>query len=144
MLLRKSLHYHPMRRAFANQVEYLSRHRSRWDESETMIDRYLERIVEYRSRIDIAEFPKLPFVAIGSKVRYIETDTNRWSQMSLCYPEDEREEWGMISFASPNGRKLLLRQVDDVLLLDGEGGPVRVCIRSIECTGQLAGKGSLE
>ena len=141
MILRRMLHYHPLQKGITKQINYILDYRNRLRETlttkeleewDTFMERYITKLVEYKSNLDISDFPRLPFVTIGSRVRLVGCNQKIWTQVSVCYPEREQEKWGMFSFASCNGKRLLLLKVDDRVSLETERGQIDVRIHSIE------------
>jgi hypothetical protein len=144
LILRKLLHYHPVQKGITKQINYILDRRAQLSNAlhgndklvdcDMLMDRYISQLVDYKTTVDIADFPNLPFVMIGSRVRLIGNDSKMWTQVSVCYPENEQEEWGMFSFDSINGRELLLSRVHDVVCLSTHRGQIDVRIHSIEIT----------
>lgn len=82
----------------------------------------------------ISLFPK---VYIGTKVtvRYDEEDETE--DYVICFPEQSNPEQGFISFLSPVGRQLLLRNIGDQIPLRIPTGDLLVTITNIAYIGDL-------
>lgn len=79
-------------------------------------------------------FPK---VYIGTKVTVWYEDENDVEDYVICFPEQSDPDSGFISFLSPVGKQLLLKNIDEKLLLKIPTGDVSVTIKEITYGGNL-------
>jgi transcription elongation factor GreA len=79
-------------------------------------------------------FPK---VLIGTKVTVWYEEDNETEDYVICYPEQSDPDRGYISFLSPVGRQLLLKNNGEKLSLKIPTGELLVTIKEISYVGQL-------
>ncbi|EKN65751.1 hypothetical protein BABA_18352 [Neobacillus bataviensis LMG 21833] len=76
-------------------------------------------------------------VFIGTKVTVLLEEDNETEDFVICLPEQSNPDSGFISFLSPVGRQLLLRNLGEQLLLKIPTGDLQVTIRDISYVGDL-------
>lgn len=76
----------------------------------------------------ISFFPK---VYIGTKVTVWYEEDNEAEDYVICFPEQSNPDEGFISFLSPVGKQLLLRNIGEQLLLKIPTGHLSVTIKEI-------------
>lgn len=86
----------------------------------------------------ISFFPK---VLIGTKVTVWYEEDNETEDYVICYPEESDPDRGYISFLSPVGRQLLLKNNGEKLSLKIPTGELLVTIKEISYAGQLLDQG---
>nr|WP_263327273.1 GreA/GreB family elongation factor [Neobacillus sp. Marseille-Q6967] len=79
-------------------------------------------------------FPK---VLIGTKVTVMYDEDNETEDYIICFPEQSDPDSGFISFLSPVGRQLLLKQIGETLSLKIPTGELMMTIREISYAGHL-------
>ncbi|MEH7252302.1 GreA/GreB family elongation factor [Neobacillus niacini] len=82
----------------------------------------------------ISSFPK---VYIGTKVTVWYEEDQEAEDYVICYPEQSDPDTGFISFLSPVGKQLLLKNINEKLLLKIPTGEVPVTIKEITYGGSL-------
>jgi transcription elongation factor GreA len=78
---------------------------------------------------------------IGTKVTVWYEEDNESEDYVICYPEQSDPDRGYISFLSPVGRQLLLKNNGEKLSLKIPTGELIVTIKEISFTGQLLDEG---
>lgn len=76
-------------------------------------------------------------VFIGTKVTVLFEEDNETEDFVICLPEQSNPDSGFISFLSPVGRQLLLRNLGEQLSLKIPTGDLQVTIRDISYVGDL-------
>ncbi|WP_423798777.1 GreA/GreB family elongation factor [Neobacillus sp. SAB-20_R2A] len=82
----------------------------------------------------IASIPK---VYIGTKVTVMYLDDQETEEYVICFPEESDPDKGFISFLSPVGRQLLLKNIGEELSLKIPTGELGVSIKEISYFGGL-------
>lgn len=82
----------------------------------------------------ISLFPK---VFIGTKVTVLYDEDNESDEFVICFPEQSDPDSGFISFLSPVGRQLLLRELGEQLSLRIPTGDLQMTIKDISYVGDL-------
>ncbi|MBS4216091.1 MULTISPECIES: GreA/GreB family elongation factor [Neobacillus] len=82
----------------------------------------------------IASIPK---VYIGTKVTVMYLDDQETEDYVICFPEESDPDKGFISFLSPVGRQLLLKNIGEELSLKIPTGELGVSIKEISYFGGL-------
>ena len=85
--------------------------------------------------------PFYPKVLIGTKVTVWYEEDNETEDYVICYPEQSDPDSGYISFLSPVGRQLLLKNNGEKLSLKIPTGELFVTIKEISYAGQLLDQG---
>jgi transcription elongation factor GreA len=80
-------------------------------------------------------------VLIGTKVTVWYEEDNETEDYVICYPEESDPDRGYISFLSPVGRQLLLKNNGEKLSLKIPTGELLVTIKEISYAGQLLDQG---
>ncbi|MDR4888283.1 GreA/GreB family elongation factor [Fredinandcohnia sp. QZ13] len=88
-------------------------------------------INELKSYLEIEVSGPIPKVFIGTKVTVMFDGDDDTEDYYICLPKQSDPDAGCISFLSPVGRQLLLRKVDDNVLLNTPAGSLPVTIKSI-------------
>ena len=76
----------------------------------------------------ISTFPK---VYIGTKVTVWYEEDNEAEDYTICIPEQSNPDSGFISFLSPVGKQLLLKNIGEKIMLKIPTGEVSVTIKEI-------------
>ncbi|MFJ5715291.1 GreA/GreB family elongation factor [Neobacillus sp. NPDC093127] len=79
----------------------------------------------------------IPKVFIGTKVTVLYDDDNETEDYVICFPEQSEPDQGHISFLSPVGRQLLLKNLGEQLSLKIPTGEIPVTIKEITYAGEL-------
>ncbi|WP_449538568.1 GreA/GreB family elongation factor [Ferdinandcohnia sp. Marseille-Q9671] len=96
---------------------------------------HLENFVkDIQKNVDQVPIPK---VFIGTKVTVIFDGEDDTEDYYICLPKQSDPDAGCISFLSPVGRQLLLREIGDEILLSTPAGGVPVTIQNISFAGNL-------
>jgi transcription elongation factor GreA len=85
----------------------------------------------------IGAFSDLPKVYIGTKVTILYDEDNEKEDYVICLPEQSDPDRGYISFLSPVGRQVLLKNIGDKVALKIPTGDLWVSIQDISYVGQL-------
>ena len=93
-----------------------------------------ELLKENNKKKIISSFPK---VYIGTKVTVWYEEDHEEEDYVICYPEQSDPDTGFISFLSPVGKQLLLKNINEKLLLKIPTGEVPVTIKEITYGGNL-------
>ncbi len=83
----------------------------------------------------ITTFPK---VYIGTKVTVWYEEDNEAEDYVICFPEQSNPDSGLISFLSPVGKQLLLKNLGEKLMLKIPSGEVSVTIKEITYGGNFS------
>jgi transcription elongation factor GreA len=83
----------------------------------------------------ITTFPK---VYIGTKVTVWYEEDNEAEDYVICFPEQSNPDSGLISFLSPVGKQLLLKNLGEKLMLKIPSGEVSVTIKEITYGGSFS------
>ncbi|MCH6267958.1 GreA/GreB family elongation factor [Neobacillus citreus] len=95
----------------------------------------LEEILKQNQKNSfIASIPK---VYIGTKVTVMYLDDQETEEYVICFPEESDPDKGFISFLSPVGRQLLLKNIGEELSLKIPTGELGVSIKEISYFGGL-------
>lgn len=95
----------------------------------------LEEILKQNQKNSfIASIPK---VYIGTKVTVMYIDDQETEEYVICFPEESDPDKGFISFLSPVGRQLLLKNIGEELSLKVPTGELGVSIKEISYYGGL-------
>ncbi|TWE01062.1 transcription elongation factor GreA [Neobacillus bataviensis] len=96
-----------------------------------------------KHKSSITFFPK---VYIGTKVTVWYDEEHETEDYVICFPEQIDPDGGYISFLSPVGRQLLLKEIGESLSLKVPTGEISVTIKDISYVGHLldAGKQTKE
>lgn len=95
----------------------------------------LEEILKQNKKNSfIASIPK---VYIGTKVTVMYLDDQETEEYVICFPEESDPDKGFISFLSPVGRQLLLKNIGEELSLKIPTGELGVSIKEISYFGGL-------
>jgi transcription elongation factor GreA len=95
----------------------------------------VEELLKNNNRKRIFSF--FPKVYIGTKVTVWYEDENEAEDYVICFPEQSDPDSGFISFLSPVGKQLLLKNIGERLLLKIPTGDVSVTIKEITYGGNL-------
>lgn len=87
-----------------------------------------------RKNAGISLFPK---VYIGTKVTVLYEDEGDTEDYVICFPEHSDPDRGFISFLSPVGRQLLLKELGEKISLKIPTGELQVTIKEISYVGEL-------
>ncbi|MCM3767817.1 GreA/GreB family elongation factor [Neobacillus niacini] len=79
----------------------------------------------------------IPKVFIGTKVTVIYDEDDETEDYVICFPEDSDPDRGFISFLSPVGRQLLLKEIGERIPLKVPTGELAVTIKEISYVGYL-------
>ncbi|WHY84215.1 GreA/GreB family elongation factor [Neobacillus novalis] len=79
----------------------------------------------------------IPKAFIGTKVTVLYDDDNETEDYTICFPEQSEPDQGLISFLSPVGRQLLLKNLGEQLSLKIPTGELQVTIKEISYVGDL-------
>jgi transcription elongation factor GreA len=77
----------------------------------------------------------LPKVFIGTRVTVLYNDDNETEDYIICFPEQSDPDSGRISFLSPVGRQLLLKNIGETLSLKIPTGELMITIKEISYVG---------
>jgi transcription elongation factor GreA len=83
----------------------------------------------------ISEKDKIPKVFVGTQVTLFYEDDNDVEDFTICFPEKSNPDNGYISFLSPVGRQLLLKNIGDKISLSIPNGSMPVMIKNIKFAG---------
>lgn len=76
-------------------------------------------------------------VYIGTKVTVQYDDEDDFEEYVICFPEQSDPDRGFISFLSPVGRQLLLKEMGEKISLKVPTGKLQVTIKEISYVGNL-------
>lgn len=93
-----------------------------------------ELLKENNRKRTISDFPK---VYIGTKVTVWYEEDNETEDYVICFPEQSDPDSGFISFLSPVGKQLLLKDLGENLALKIPTGEVSVTIKEITYGGSF-------
>jgi transcription elongation factor GreA len=80
-------------------------------------------------------FLSLPKVYIGTKVTIFYDEDNETEDYVICFPEQSDPDIGYISFLSPVGRQVLLKNIGDKVALKIPTGDLWITIKDISFVG---------
>jgi transcription elongation factor GreA len=95
----------------------------------------IEDLLKINQRNDFISF--FPKVYIGTKVTVLYDEENETEDYVICYPEQSDPDSGFISFLSPVGRQLLIKNIGEKLSLKIPTGELSVKIKEISYVGHL-------
>ncbi|WP_175638119.1 GreA/GreB family elongation factor [Metabacillus schmidteae] len=81
--------------------------------------------------------PFLPKVYIGTRVTVLFDEENDTEDFVICFPEQSDPDSGCISFLSPVGRQLLLKEIGEKIMLKVPTGELPVRIKELSYVGHL-------
>ncbi|MBL4953957.1 GreA/GreB family elongation factor [Neobacillus sp. OS1-32] len=93
-----------------------------------------ELLNQNRKNAVISFFSK---VYIGTKVTVQYDDEDDFEEYVICFPEQSDPDRGFISFLSPVGRQLLLKEMGEKISLKVPTGKLQVTIKEISYVGNL-------
>ncbi|MCM3568920.1 GreA/GreB family elongation factor [Neobacillus mesonae] len=85
-----------------------------------------------RKNLYISLFPK---VYVGTKVTVLYDEEEDTEDYVICFPEQSEPDIGHISFLSPVGRQLLLKEIGEKISLTIPTGELHVTIKEISYVG---------
>ncbi|MCH1627900.1 GreA/GreB family elongation factor [Ferdinandcohnia quinoae] len=80
----------------------------------------------------------IPKVFIGTKVTVLYEDDGDTEEFYICLPKQSNPDEGYISFLSPVGRQLLLKNIGEKISLTIPSGALPVSIKQVTFVGNLA------
>ncbi|MEH7224000.1 GreA/GreB family elongation factor [Bacillus sp. JJ1566] len=104
------------------------------ERKEDFFSSYINELESYL-KTEVTE--AIPMVFIGTKVTVMFDGENDSEDYFICLPKQIDPDAGCISFLSPVGRQLLLRNVGDKVLLSTPAGGLPVTIQNITFAGNL-------
>ncbi|HEX3048001.1 MAG TPA: GreA/GreB family elongation factor [Bacillota bacterium] len=109
------------------------------EELKQILNDYLRRMDDTLRNISITETAKneFPFVIVNSEVMIEETASLGVYRNKLISPLKDRVEVNEISFLSPMGKALLLKNVKDNIVVEMPGGDFHYKILSVRIIGDL-------
>jgi transcription elongation factor GreA len=90
-----------------------------------------------KSNRKTAYITSLPKVFIGTKVTVLYDEDDETEDYVICFPEESEPDRGFISFLSPVGRQLLLKNIGESISLKVPTGELPVTIKEISYVGHL-------
>lgn len=103
------------------------------DECIQMLKKYLtclDQVLRTAERNNTAQ-DVVPFVTVDSYVLLYDYETNTADEFRVISPFSEQAEFNDISFLSPLGKKLLMKKVDEEVVVEAPGGTFKYRIESI-------------
>ncbi|WP_240689321.1 GreA/GreB family elongation factor [Ammoniphilus sp. YIM 78166] len=134
---------HPLRSGLVKQLVFIDENRTellnQYLSSAPTRDRNLKFFEQYVSEIEhlISSLGNqasacLNKVYIGTEVSVLYEDDQFTDQFTICFPEQSNPEQGCISFLSPVGNQLLLRELGERVVLCTPTGETSVVIQNIQ------------
>ncbi|MEW9673201.1 GreA/GreB family elongation factor [Ammoniphilus sp. 3BR4] len=96
-----------------------------------MVDIILE-VEKFLREFDYSFSSKLDTVFIGSEVTLLYLKENYLDKYTICFPDQSNPDSGYVSFLSPIGRQIMLRGINEPILLTTPNGEANVIIKDIE------------
>lgn len=93
----------------------------------------VEDLLKTNQRNNVISF--FPKVYIGTKVSVLYVEDNETEDFVICFPEQSDPDLGYISFLSPVGRQLLLKNIGEEISLKIPNGELLVTIKEISFEG---------
>ncbi|HAW70494.1 MAG TPA: transcription elongation factor GreAB [Firmicutes bacterium] len=103
------------------------------DECIQILKKYLnclDQILRTAERNNTAQ-DEMPFVTVDSYVQLYDYETATIDEFRVISPFNEQVEFNDISFLSPLGKELLMKKVDEEVIVKAPGGTFRYRIESI-------------
>jgi transcription elongation factor GreA len=129
-VLAKQLHFF-----VENKLDFLDQHyppvpphSSERKKIDQLLDHYVQRISSHINRSDAAA---PDFVFIGATVKIRDLDFQEEETYKICLPEESDPDKQCISFLSPVGRQLLLKQAGAEIPIETPAGPMRIAVSEI-------------
>ncbi|KKI88912.1 hypothetical protein WQ54_28745 [Bacillus sp. SA1-12] len=95
----------------------------------------VENLLQINQKNDF--IPSFPKVYIGTKVKVLYDEENETEEYVICFPEQSSPDCGFISFLSPVGRQLLLKNIGEKISLKIPTGNLLVTIKDISFVGHF-------
>ncbi|WP_167577670.1 GreA/GreB family elongation factor [Ammoniphilus sp. YIM 78166] len=94
--------------------------------------RYILEVEKFLRDFDYSFSPKLDTVFIGSEVTLLYIEENQLVQYTICFPEQVNPDSQHISLFSPIGRQIILKGINESILLTTPDGEANVMIKDIQ------------
>lgn len=106
------------------------------DELKQLISDYIKRIDTLIKNVNEIEntLNGLNFVTVGSTVTVEDLDEHQIYEFHIISPLENRTRSNDVSYISPVGKALLLKQIDDTVTVKAPAGIFRYKIKSIDLT----------
>lgn len=108
-----------------------------WAEVRLFLEDYLHRVQELLARARVVEgrCPPLPLTLIGCDIQVEDLDRGHTEMFRVVSPHEINPAAGRVSFLSPVGRGLLLKEPGEVLEVRAPGGTFRYRVVSVTYPG---------
>lgn len=106
------------------------------DEVKGLLNDYVQRLNDTITKISIIETANnaFPFVIVGSEAVVEELNSHKTYQYKIISPSKAKININEISFLSPMGKALLLKDVEDHFTVEAPGGLFRYKVLSVKVT----------
>lgn len=106
------------------------------DEVKRLLNDYVGRLSDTITKISIIATANnaFPFVIVGSEAVVEDIDSHKTYQYKIISPSKTKIDFNEISFLSPMGKALLLKDVDDHFMVEAPGGVFRYKVLSVNVT----------
>lgn len=116
--------------------EYFPEPSKKRDELKKLFDTYIKQVEQLITSVSKAGSSKnnyLPFVTIGSEVEVQNLDNNEVYKYRLVSPfQNDTDSFDGVSYLSPVGRALLLKKVNDEVVVNAPAGVFNYKIKSVK------------
>ncbi|WP_134682595.1 GreA/GreB family elongation factor [Brevibacillus migulae] len=134
--------HHPLRKRLVEQLVFLDENRFELqdmyaatvpplDRDQQFFTKYAATVERFLSTFDPLEHASPTHVLIGSQVSIFYEEDFMTDDFTICLPEQSDPDKGYISFMSPVGRQLLLREKDEKVVLLTPNGAIHAVVKSI-------------
>ncbi len=106
------------------------------EEFKNLLDNYIKQVERHIRNISLQSFPESPLVIMGSEVELRDLDSGETHSFKLSSPFEDSPGESDVSYLSPTGKALLLKNTGDMVRIDAPGGVFRYQIKSINLPGE--------
>lgn len=106
---------------------------SEYNELSELLDNYISKLDNIVKNIEFNDYVNnnFPFVIIDSEVEVVDIDNNETLKYCIVNPYENSHDFNCVSFMSPVGKALLLKEIEDKITVKTPGGIYRYRIKSI-------------
>lgn len=134
---------HPLRTGLLKQLVFIDENRTTLlnqylssapaeEKNPKFFEQYVSEIENVISHLGNRMAASLDKVYIGSQVAVLYEEDQFIDHFTICFPEQSNPDRGCISFLSPVGNQLLLRGLEERVVLNTPAGETSVVIKDIQ------------
>lgn len=106
------------------------------EEFKILLDNYIKQVELHIRNISLQNFPETPLVIMGSEVELQDLDSGETHKFKLASPFEDSPGKSDVSYLSPTGKVLMLKNIGDMVRVDAPGGIFQYRIKSIKLPGE--------